>query len=192
MKNVVFIVPPELFRDEELFRPMEILNKSGIHTEIASTAVKTITGMKGVPVTSSRKINQIDPEDYEMFVVIGGSGTQTHLWRHQPLLDLLSRADKAGKLIAGICAGSVVLAHAGLLNHKNATTFAAVNFINELKNSGAVYTQNEVEVSGNIITGSGPDAAKEFGKALVYALGNKKDYTHESISIPLHSPFDDI
>jgi protease I len=40
-----------------------------------------------------------------------------------------------------------------------------------LEGKGAKYTGKSVEVDGNIITGNGPDAAREFGRAIAKALG---------------------
>lgn len=192
MKKVVFIVPPELFRDEELLRPMEILNAEGIQTDIASTVVKSVTGMKGTVINATIKISEIDPEVYSSIIVIGGTGTQTHLWNYRPLLLILKRSYEEGKLIGGICSGSVVLAHAGILTGKKATTFPAISFFTELKRSGAIYNPVNIEITGNIITGSGPDAAIEFGKAVANALKEHQGTFHESVSIPLNTPFNDI
>ncbi len=192
MKKVVFIVPPELFRDEELLRPMEILNTEGILTDIASTVKKTVTGMKGAVVNATIKISEIDPEIYNSIIVIGGTGTQTHLWNYRPLLLILKRAQEEGKLIGGICSGSVVLAHAGILTGKKATTFPAISFFTELKRSGAIYNPVNIEIAGNIITGSGPDAAIEFGKTIASALKENRGTFHESVSIPLNTPFNDV
>ncbi|MBK7853306.1 MAG: DJ-1/PfpI family protein [Bacteroidetes bacterium] len=192
MKKVVFIVPPELFRDEELLRPMEILNLEGIQTDIASTVIKTITGMKGTEINATIKISEIDPEDYDSLIVIGGTGTQTHLWNYRPLLLILKRAHEEGKLVGGICSGSVVLAHSGILAGKKATTFPAISYFTELKRSGAIYNPSGIEVVDNIITGSGPDAANEFGKAIARILNENLNKFHESVSMPLNSPFNDV
>jgi protease I len=57
--------------------------------------------------------------------------------------------------------------NAGILNGKKATSFPS-----ERDNINAVgtYTGNAVEVDGKIITGNGPQAAKEFGKKIAESL----------------------
>ena len=39
-----------------------------------------------------------------------------------------------------------------------------------IKNEGAIYTGNSVEVDGKIVTGNGPTAAKEFGEKIAELL----------------------
>ena len=73
------------------------------------------------------------------------------------------------KLTSAICLAPMTLANAGLLKGKKATIWkdAVVDF----KTKGVVYTGKPVERDGRIITGSGPEAAEEFGKALLEELG---------------------
>lgn len=67
-----------------------------------------------------------------------------------------------------ICIAPVTLANAGILEGKRTTAFPSVE--SDLKARGANYTGNPVERDGKIITGSGPEAATEFGKTIVAAL----------------------
>ena len=62
----------------------------------------------------------------------------------------------------------MTLANAGLLKGRRATIWK--DAVNDFKTKGVVYTGNPVEQDGKIITGSGPDVAEAFGKALVKAL----------------------
>src|ERR1035437_1506337 len=198
MKKVVFIIPPENFRDEELLSPLGLLKKKGILTDVASTEIKSIRGVKGAHVKSTLKISDINLPEYDAVIVVGGEGTEKHLWNYKPLRELFILANQKGKIIGGICAGSVVLAHTGLLKGMKATTFPSESFIKELKNSGAVYTGRGLEYDDTIITASGPAAADEFGKAIIHALNSKSKgrvhkrvSVHESETIPMTTPFDD-
>ena len=62
------------------------------------------------------------------------------------------------------------MAKAGLLKGKKATVFRTADSINELKKGGALISDAPVVVDGEIITGSGPEAAREFGRKIVEGL----------------------
>ena len=57
---------------------------------------------------------------------------------------------------------------AGLLTGKQVT--GHVSIYEKLVVHGAKYTGKKLEQDGNIITGSGPNAAKEFAEALANAI----------------------
>ena len=59
--------------------------------------------------------------DLDLVMVIGGDGVDTAC-RDDPLIAWLRRAARSGARIASICSGSLVLAAAGLLDHRTATT----------------------------------------------------------------------
>jgi len=67
-------------------------------------------------------------------------------------------------MVAAICIAPVILANAGLLKKKNATVFKSE--IAAIEAKGAVYSGSGVTVDGNLITASGPDQAKQFGKEI--------------------------
>jgi len=62
----------------------------------------------------------------------------------------------------------MTLANAGLLKGRKATIWK--DAVADFKTKGVVYTGKAVETDGKIITGSGPEAAEAFGKALAEAL----------------------
>jgi len=62
----------------------------------------------------------------------------------------------------------VILTNAGILKGKKAT--AHPSEADKLRAGGVEYTGKSVEKDGNIITASGPTAAREFGAELAKAL----------------------
>lgn len=72
------------------------------------------------------------------------------------------------KVLGAICIAPVILANAKVLEGKNATVFP--DGADVLKQNGANYIDVNVIVDGKIITGNGPEAAEDFGRALVKLL----------------------
>lgn len=77
-----------------------------------------------------------------------------------PLMEALQRADAQGKLIVGLCLGAFVLADAGLLNGKEATTHWAARSEFARRFPKVRYRPEDLYVSaGNIVTSAGTVAA---------------------------------
>jgi len=59
MAKIVFIIPPERFRDEELFVTKEVLENSVHKITIASTKLGLCSGSRGESIASELKPNSI-------------------------------------------------------------------------------------------------------------------------------------
>ena len=81
----------------------------------------------------------------------------------------MREAADQGKVVAAICAGPGILAHAGVMKGKRATAYRG-GPSSALKENGATYTGKKVEVDGKFITGNGPKASSGFGRAIVAAF----------------------
>jgi protease I len=169
-KKVLMIIAPRGFRDEEYQEPKAILESEGVKVVVASTVAETARGMFGMQVTPDTTIDEVNPAEFDAVVVVGGSGSQTYLWNNSKLHQIVQALHQKEGLVAAICISPVVLAKAGLLKGKKATVFRTATTINELQKGGAVVLQAPVVVDGKIITGRGPEAAKEFGRKIAESL----------------------
>lgn len=171
-KKVLMIIAPKNFRDEELMEPKNVLEKANIEVKVVSTNKGTAKGMLGATVEVETTVDEVNPMDYDAVVVIGGSGSQTYLWDNQRVRRIVQEANNLGKIVSAICISPVVLARAGLLDGKKATVFPTNETINELKKVRAKVSGAPVEVDGRIITGRGPEAAREFGKKILESISS--------------------
>jgi protease I len=161
------IIAPVNFRDEEFYEPKTILEKSGVRVTTASTTTGTAKGKLGAAVKPDILLKDVRVSDFDAVIFVGGSGAAVYL--DDPAAQRIAQeALKQNKILGAICVAPAILARAGVLRGRNATVFE--DDADELKNNGALYTGAAVEKDGNIITGSGPQAAREFGFALAKAL----------------------
>jgi protease I len=165
--KILVAVAPEKFRDEELAVPVAAFRKEGIAFDITSTHRGYCTGMLGGKTTATCAFEEVDPEQYGCLVIIGGTGSQTHLWNDRILIQLVRHFHESRKIVAAICLAPVVLAHAGILNGRKATCFESPESFREMKAGGAVLVNKPVVADGNIITANGPSAAQEFADAIL-------------------------
>lgn len=166
-KRVLMVIASSQFRDEEYQKPRAILEKAGIGVTVASSRMKEATGMLGLKVEPDLLLKEAKMEEYAAVVFVGGMGA-TEYWDNPDAHRLAKACCDAGKPTAAICLGPMTLANAGLLKGKRATIWK--DAVGDFKTKGVVYTGKPVEKDGRLITGSGPDAAEEFGHALVEAL----------------------
>ena len=169
-KKVLMIIAPRNFRDEELREPKAILEREGFKVVVASTESGTARGMFGMQVNPDTTVDEVSPEDFDAVVVVGGSGSQTHLWNNSRVQEIVRASHQRGCMVAAICISPVVLARAGLLRGRKATVFQTTTTISELKKGGALISDAPVVVDGKIITGEGPEAAREFGQKIAENL----------------------
>lgn len=162
-KKAVLIIAKETFRDEELFDTQQAIENSGIATIIASSIVGTCKGKLGRNAQSEVLVSDLSADDYDAVIFVGGGGAMEY-YDNADALELAKDAYAKGKVVAAICIGPRILANAGLLKSRTATCFESET--DALKQLGADYTGNDVEVDGRIITANGPHAATDFGKAI--------------------------
>jgi protease I len=166
-KSVLMIIASNNFRDEEYLHPREVLENEGAKITIASSTKKEATGMLGTKVVPDILIDEVDIDDYDAVIFVGGSGANEY-WENEKAHEIAKKAYEKSKVIGAICIAPVTLARAGLLKGKKATVYTSE--IENIKKEGAIYTGNSVEVDGKIVTGDGPSAAKEFGEKIAELL----------------------
>ena len=169
-KKILMVIAPKKFRDEELNQPREIFIREGASVEIASTSLGEARGMFGAKAKIDLLIKDVDYNNYDAIVVVGGMGSPEYLWGDTTLQSIISEAKKSGKVVAAICLSGVVLARAGILRGIEATVYRTTESMNEYSKWEAKYNPNNVVKSGSIITADGPAAARNFGNTIVDAL----------------------
>ena len=167
-KRVLFIISFKDFRDEELSIPSKILEDEDAEIEIASTKKGIARGMLGMSIAVDKTLDEVNVDEYDAIVFVGGSGTPTYLWGNELAANIAAEAFTKGKIVAAICLAPGVLAEAGILEGKRATSYITAR--DKLEAAGAIWVDQPVVQDGNIITAQGPEAAQEFGEKIKEAL----------------------
>ncbi|MGB9667330.1 MAG: DJ-1/PfpI family protein [Thermosulfidibacteraceae bacterium] len=167
-KRVLVVIAPVNFRDEEFFETKKELTACGAKVDVASLTKGIARGMLGGTYNVDLSVNEVDVEDYDAVVFIGGVGARS-LIESPTVINLAKQAYKDGKIIGAICIAPTILSRAGVLYGKKATIWASM--AHEIKKGGGIYTGRSVEVDGRIVTANGPWAARNFGSAICKLLG---------------------
>ena len=170
-KKIAMIIASKQFRDEEYQKPKALFEKEGAKVVTASSALNEVTGMFGAKAKPTMDFKDIKVEDYDAIVFVGGMGASEY-WDNPTAHEIAKTAVEKGKVLSAICIAPVTLANAGVLEGKRGTVWTdqAGDIKKKFTSKGVNYTGKAVEVDGKIITGNGPEAAEEFGKAVIKAL----------------------
>ena len=134
-----------------------------VFTVARSTDFVRATGdLKVIPHFSFEDVPPI-----ELLVVPGGFGTRA-LLEDDEVLGWIRSTAAAAQQVTSVCTGSFILATAGLLKGKRATSHWMV--VDQLELFGAIPVFERVVEDGNIITGAGVSSGIDFGLTLAARL----------------------
>jgi protease I len=166
MAKILSIIAPEGFQDKEYGDSKAALEKAG-HKVITASTTPVAYGKFGSKVKTDVILSDINPDDYDVIMFIGGPGCFEY-FDDPTALKLARDFYNSGKLTTAICAAPSILANAGVLKGKKATCWEGES--DTLISKGADYTGKDVEIDGKVITGDGPMSATKFGKTIAENL----------------------
>lgn len=170
MKKV--LVPlAEGFEEIEAITIIDLLRRAELDVVTASLGGKDVRAAHGVTVQADKTLDEALKDDYDMVVLPGGMPGADYLDKDQRIHAVLHKMVDSGKFAGAICAAPKVLANAGLLKGKKATSYPG--FVDKMGLPDVTYTGAPVQCDGKIITGRGPGTAMDFALTLVEALEGK-------------------
>jgi len=165
--RILMVIAQRDFRDEEYEDQKIVFEGHGFKVTTASQRKGECLGKLGGRAWADVAIHEVNAHDYNAIVFVGGPGCAHLLHDHEVLL-LAKEAYQYDKVVAAICMAPSILANAGLLEGKRATSFSGEK--ENLESKGAIFTGDPVEIDGQIITATGPEAASDFAEAVSKAI----------------------
>jgi protease I len=167
MKRVVIIVAQN-FQDEEFVYPYYRVLEEGFHLDVATPGGQNMIGKYGVPARATMSTDNLKASDFDCVILPGGFESPDRLRIRPEVLRFVREMDEAGKLVAAICHGPWILISAGMVKGRKVTGYMSI--ADDLKNAGAVYTEQNLVIDGNLISAPHYKNNGEFMKAVVAAL----------------------
>jgi len=164
----VLVPLAEGFEEIEAVTVVDLLRRAGIEVHTASLDGPRVTGSHGIALMADIALDAAVADDYDMIVLPGGMPGTEHLKNDPRVISLLRRFAAAGRFTAAICAAPSVLARAGLLEERSATSFPG--FLTADSASGIRLREDPVVVDGKVVTSRSAGTALEFGFALIELL----------------------
>lgn len=174
--KVLFVVAHEGFQPVEYQEPKKILEDAGFTIITASNKPGEATDKNGGKTHVDLTLPEVKISDYDGIFFIGGPGTLEHL-DNQKSYRIIKEASKKHLPLGAICIATRILAKAYALTRKRATGWNGDNELEKLYETyDVIYLPEPVVVEENIITATGPAAAKTFGQEIVALLHNNKGW----------------
>jgi 4-methyl-5(b-hydroxyethyl)-thiazole monophosphate biosynthesis len=152
---------------------IDLLVRAGVEVVTAGLEEGPVTASRGVVLLPQMTLEQALERDYDMVVLPGGMPGATNLENDLRLRELLRTMADSGKFTAAICAAPRVLASAGVLSGKRATSYPG--HLDKMDLPDVEYRQEAVVQDGKVITSRGPGTAMDFALHLVeQLLGREK------------------
>jgi protease I len=162
------IISADNFEDSELLVPYYRLKEEGIEVVVASMSRGTITGKHGYEVPVDKTLDEVNSDDYAILVLPGGAAP-AEVRKETKALEITRAFFVQSKPVAAICHGPQILISAGLMKGRRATCYKSV--ADELKESGALYEDQEVVVDANLVTSRQPGDLPAFMREIMKQLG---------------------
>ena len=171
MKKALILLAPG-FETIEATTPMDVLRRCQIPVVVLSTDELMVTSSHSVSVKADYTLSSPEGRavvsEAEMVILPGGFPGYVNLAKNKEVGEILKKFEREGKLIGAICGAPTALLTNKLFTGSKITCHTSVK--DEMISGGYVYTGNNVERCGNLITGKGAGLSLEFALECALAL----------------------
>jgi 4-methyl-5(b-hydroxyethyl)-thiazole monophosphate biosynthesis len=151
---------------------IDLLRRAEIDVVVAGLKEGEVKASRGVRLVPDMTLDAALDREYDMVVLPGGLPGADHLNSDPRVHAALKKMVESGKFAGAICAAPKVLATAGLLDGKKATSYPGV--LESMQVPGMEFTGAPVEVAGQVLTSRGPGTAMDFALVLIEKLSGKE------------------
>ena len=160
----------------EAITVIDLLRRAGQEVISVGLDAAPVTASRGVRLLPDSTLEKVMHEKFDMIVLPGGLPGAEHLDNDPRIHQLLARMHQEGCYTAAICAAPKVLANAGLLDGRRATSYPGVLDI-------SLFPQVELVAlpvvrDGRVVTSRGPGTAMDFALELIELLAGRDERDH--------------
>lgn len=166
-KRVLLFLAKNNFSESGFLIITSTLKKAGISYSIVSDTENWCTGDCRAKVIPDVKMFNVNPFNYSAIIIICGSGILEYR-KNNTVLEIIRKFHRAGKIIAAVCLGPVLLAEAEILGNSPVSVHSTG--IKELLQRKVVINNNSISQSGNIYTSDGIHSCSEMVYRIIQNL----------------------
>jgi protease I len=165
----IAVIIDEWFEDSEYTEPAKAFKAAGHDVvTVGLEKGKTVRGKKNnTPVVVDLAVADVGIEDFDALLIPGGYSPDK-LRAHDALVRFVRDFTRSGKPVFSICHGPQILITADVLKGRKITGWKSV--IQDIKNAGAEFLDQEVVVDGNLVSSRFPGDLPAFIRASLGAL----------------------
>jgi len=157
----IAVVIGNMFEDSEYTKPAQAFKKAGHQlTHIGIKARQTVRGKhKQKPVKIDRAAKDVSPEQFDALLIPGGYSPD-QLRVDEDVVRFVKEFVESGKPVFAICHAGQLLVTAQVLDGRKLTGWKSI--VQDIKNAGAQFLDQEVVKDGNLISSRSPDDLPAF------------------------------
>ena len=168
MKAIILLA--DGFDDVQFFYPLYRLQEEGIAVTVASTTAQPLVGQHGYRVEPDMPIQELNPSEYDLLVVPGGSSPEKLRLREQSV-DVTRTFMEEDRLIAVIGHGAQLLISSGVVDGRALTCHPGIR--DDVRAAGGSYRDEAVVKSGNLISSRTREDLPQFCRQIIASLTSK-------------------
>jgi len=172
-RTVLLAVAPSDFQDMEFQGIRQVMVEFGYNLEITSLKAGECHGMYGTVVRSDFPFPEIEPENYQALVFVGGTGISV-LIDNEDAISLAQRFAQQNKIIGALSDAPLILIAAGVLP-AGAKISASDPLRQAIRDGGFNYSDDHVSVDGHFITADNYQASQEFAHEMLAVFNRETD-----------------
>lgn len=165
----VAILATNGFEQSELEKPRKALEKAGATAVIVSPSGGKIKAWDhadwGSKFSSDMDLEDAAGEEFNALLLPGGVINPDHLRTIPEAVAFVRSFFDAGKPVAAICHGPIMLIEADVVRGRKLTSWPSIK--TDLKNAGATWVDEQVVVDGNLVTSRKPDDIPAFDREMI-------------------------
>jgi len=168
--RILIVVSPAAYNEGELNAVASVLTQSQVRILLASSQSGKARGMTGATVPIDVTLNQVKAAQFDMLVIIGGSGAKMYLWFNPQLRSLIQGMHRLQRPIGALSTASIALVHAGVLDGRQATGLSTPEIRKLFKMHRITFLNQSLVVDGHLVTASNVSSALAFAGTLSQLL----------------------
>ena len=148
---------------------IDILRRAGVTVVSAGLDAQPVRGSRGTALLPDTTLDEALKHSFDLVALPGGQPGTNNLKADKRIIALVQRMAQQDKYVAAVCAAPSVLASAGLLDGKRATSFpGSLDSFPKVQQHHAAVVED-----GKLITSRGPGTAMDFALTLLERLAGK-------------------
>jgi protease I len=167
----IAVIITDMFQDVEYQKPADAFKKAG-HTlvHVGIRAGSRVTGEHGTMVTIDRAVRDVSADDFDALLIPGGYSPDK-LRIDPDAVRFAKEFFTENKPVFAICHAAQLLITAQVLKGRRVTGWMSI--VQDIKNAGAEYVDDEVVVDKNLISSRMPDDIPAFIREALAMLAGK-------------------
>jgi protease I len=174
----VAILATDGFEQAELVEPRKALDEAGAKTTVIAPKSGKIQGMlhdkKGSSVNVDLTLDQAKAAEFDAVLLPGGALNADSLRMNQSAQAFVKEIDSHRKPIAVICHAPWLLVSAALTFERTMTSYFTIQ--DDIRNSGAIWVDQEVVQDRNWVSSRKPDDIPAFNRKMLEVFGEAKSH----------------